>query len=527
MVAAIDWFLSASERDNEATQLDRRHCDGLAWTSGNQVRALVHGAEYFQALVDAIRAMQVGDVLLFTDWRGDPDERLDGEGTEVGSLLRQAADRGVVVRGLIWRSHLDRFQFSERENRHLGEEINAAGGRCLLDMRVRPGGSHHQKFVVLRHPGRPNLDCAFVGGIDLCHSRRDDASHTGDAQAQPMAEVYGPRPPWHDLQLQLRGPAVGDVETVFRERWDDPSPLSRNPVHRVRDVLDRASGAWRQLPARTNDPSRCGRQAVQILRTYPHRLRAFPFAPEGERSVARGITKALRRSRHLVYVEDQYLWSRQAVAAYCEALTAEPELLLVGVVSAYPDQDGRLSTAPNLIGRLDAMRALEAAGGARVAVYGLENTAGVPVYVHAKLCIIDDEWAKVGSDNINRRSWTHDSELACAVVDESPVGRPGDRGVSFARDLRLRLAREHLDRTDGDDRDLLDPRSFFHAFADAAAGLESWHQGGGNGPRPPGRLRPVTQPGLSRWSRLWSTPLYRTMYDPDGRPRSWRKANRY
>ena len=136
--------------------------------------------------------------------------------------------------------------------------------------------------------------------------------------------------------------------------------------------------------------------------------------------MARGITKALGRARRLVYVEDQYLWSRQAVAAYCRALEAEPELLLVAVVSPYPDQDGRLSTAPNLIGRLDAMNALDAAGGERVAIYGLENRAGVPIYVHAKLCIIDDEWAKVGSDNINRRSWTHDSELACAVVDESP-----------------------------------------------------------------------------------------------------------
>ena len=127
-MAAADWFLSASERGNDATELDRRHRDGLAWTSGNQVRPLVHGAEYFAALVAAIRAMQAGDVLLFTDWRGDPDQHLDGDGTEVGTLLCEAAERGVLVRGLIWRSHLDRFQFSERENRHLGEEINAAGG---------------------------------------------------------------------------------------------------------------------------------------------------------------------------------------------------------------------------------------------------------------------------------------------------------------------------------------------------------------------------------------------------------------
>jgi len=56
-------------------------------------------------------------------------------------------------------------------------------------MRVRLGGSHHQKFVVLRHPGRSELDVAFVGGIDLCHSRRDDAAHAGDPQRQPMARV--------------------------------------------------------------------------------------------------------------------------------------------------------------------------------------------------------------------------------------------------------------------------------------------------------------------------------------------------
>ena len=70
---------------------------------------------------------------------------------------------------------------------------------------------------------------AFVGGIDLCHSRRDDDAHLGDPQAVAMAAVYGRRPPWHDVQLQIRGPAVGDAECVFRERWEDPhaSPGTR------------------------------------------------------------------------------------------------------------------------------------------------------------------------------------------------------------------------------------------------------------------------------------------------------------
>jgi hypothetical protein len=74
-----------------------------------------------------------GDLLLFTDWRGDADERLAGDGCTVAEIFCDAARRGVLVRGLVWRSHLDQFQFSEQENRHLGEDIEAAGGKCLLD----------------------------------------------------------------------------------------------------------------------------------------------------------------------------------------------------------------------------------------------------------------------------------------------------------------------------------------------------------------------------------------------------------
>ena len=37
----------------------------------------------------------------------------------------------------------------------------------------------------------------------------------------------------------------------------------------------------------------------------------------------------------------------------------------------------------------------------------LENHQGLPVYVHAKICVIDDVWAAVGSDNFHTRSWTH------------------------------------------------------------------------------------------------------------------------
>ena len=524
-VSVEEWFLSAAERGNPATELDRRHPDGLAWSAGNDVEPLVHGASYFPLLCRSVRAMNRGDLLLFTDWRGDPDQLLDGPDTEVGRVFSEAAARGVTVKGLVWRSHLDRFAFSEQENRHLGEEIEAAGGECLLDQRVRPGGSHHQKFIVLRHPGRPELDVAFVGGIDLCHSRHDDAEHHGDRQRQPMAKIYGARPPWHDVQLAIRGPAVADVETVFRERWEDPNPLTRNPVNRISELLRRDDRTPGRLPDRTPDPTAVGRMSVQLLRTYPKRLRGYPFAPDGERSVARAYSKVIGRAHRLIYVEDQYFWSTGIVSCFAKALRADDNLQLIAVIPHYPDQDGRVSQPPNLVGRQQAIDEVRAAGGDRVAVYGIENHAGTPVYVHAKVCVVDDVWASVGSDNVNRRSWTHDSELSCTVIDDerdprepTVVDRFGDGARVFARSLRLTLAREHLDRSAGDDADLLDPVSAFAAFADSAAALQSWHDTGQTGPRPPGRLRPYAAPELTRRTLAWATPLYRVVYDPDGRP---------
>jgi phosphatidylserine/phosphatidylglycerophosphate/cardiolipin synthase-like enzyme len=383
----------------------------------------------------------------------------------------------------------------------------------VLDMRVRIGGSHHQKFVVLRHPGRPERDAAFLGGIDLCHSRRDDVRHEGDPQRQAMARVYGPRPPWHDLQVCITGPAVGDVETVFRERWDDPQRGSRSPLRWAADRMRRDTVHTTPLPAQLPDPQPTGPHPVQLLRTYPRRLGGYPFAPRGERSVARGYLKAIERARHLIYVEDQYLWSPDVARAFASALRRNPGLRLVAVLPRFPDQDGRLSEPPNLVARRRLMHRLQEVAPGRVAFYGIENAAGTPIYVHAKTCVIDDQWATVGSDNFNRRSWTHDSELSAAVRHEG-----------YAAGLREVLAREHLGR--GEDEPAPGLADLFDTFAGAAAALEQWHDLGEVGERPPGQLRPIRDKPMSAATSLWAGALYRLVYDPDGRPLDLRLRRR-
>jgi phosphatidylserine/phosphatidylglycerophosphate/cardiolipin synthase-like enzyme len=234
--------------------------------------------------------------------------------------------------------------------------------------------------------------------------------------------------------------------------------------------------------------------------------------------VARGYTKAVSRARSLVYVEDQYLWSTDVASVYADALRREPQLRMVFVIPRYPDQDGRISLAPNLVGRAPALDMLREAGGDRVAVYGLENAEGTPIYVHAKACVVDDTWACIGSDNANRRSWTHDSELSAGFADTSSTG--------IARSLRLELAHEHLGSA-ASFYDLDDAEQWFNAFRDTARALDAWHIGGRAGSRPPGQLRMYTQAAQPARTRLWARPLYRMVFDPDGRSPLMRLSRRY
>jgi phosphatidylserine/phosphatidylglycerophosphate/cardiolipin synthase-like enzyme len=518
-VSLPDWFLTEEERGNPDSSIP-------TWCVGNTAEPLIHGKTYFDRLVTEVTSLRKGDHLFFTDWRGDPDEKMRDEGPTIAELFADAARRGVIVKGLLWRSHLDKMAYSEEENRNLGEDIREAGGEVLLDQRVRRGGSHHQKLVVLRHPGRPELDIAFAGGIDLCHSRRDDENHHGDPQAVAMAAAYGKNPPWHDVQLALRGPVVGALDLTFRERWGDPAPLDQHgPIATVADKLKKADLHADSLPEQPPDPPESGSLNIQTLRTYPAMRPPYKFAPEGEQSVARGYTKAIKRARKLIYLEDQYLWSREVAQLFADALNANPELHLIAVVPRHPDVDGRFALPPNQIGRELALSLCTKAAPDRVHVFDLENHAGTPIYVHAKVCVVDDVWCSVGSDNFNRRSWTHDSELSNAILDETrdereprDPARLGDGARRFPRDLRLTLMREHLD-ADGDDG-LIDPDDAVRTVIAAADRLRDWTKGGRTGPRPPGRLVPHKIEHLPWTQRWWAMPMYRVAYDPDGR--SWR-----
>ena len=241
--------------------------------------------------------------------------------------------------------------------------------------------------------------------------------------------------------------------------------------------------------------------------------------------MARAFAKAVRRARALIYIEDQYFWSTEIAHLLAAALQKQPRLQLIVAVPRYPDKDGTVSGPPSRLAQERAMAIVKKAGGDRVALFDVENEEGWPIYVHAKVCVIDDVWAAVGSDNLNRRSWTHDSELSCGVLDAEldtrhPLdpGGLGDGSRRFARDLRIALWAEHLGRT-SDDADLVD---ISHAIATWNGFADS------NEPRDATACRVrrhVIEP-VARRHYWWASVVYRLIFDPDGRPVIMRRRHR-
>ena len=523
-----EWFLNRAEWANPHTAVHGGGAGAAPWSEGNLVRPLVHGAAYFERLHNELSDLRPGDRVWFTDWRGDADERLLPDGPSIGVLLAGLARAGVEIRGLIWRSHGERVSapISGRSNVLLGRLVNDAGGEVLLDQRVRLFGSHHQKFFVIRRRDDPSRDVAFVGGIDLSHSRRDDAHHAGDPQALSINPRYGTRPPWHDATLELRGPVVAELLEVFAERWNDPHPLDHRTPYRM--LLQRLADMPRHpkpLPEAAPPPPPAGPHAVQLLRTYGPKRPPFPFAPAGERSIARAYAKAFAKARSSIYIEDQYLWSTEVAAGIADALTANPRLQVIVVLPRYPDADGPVTGPPIRLGQLRAVSMLRRAAPDRFGVFDLENAADTPIYVHAKVCIVDDTWFTCGSDNFNRRSWTSDSELTCAVVDTTaesagaPAAGADERPrLGVAHRLCLQLWSEHLG-LEADDPRLLDTRSGLALWNTTADALDRWHAGERRSARPIGQVRRHSIQPVSRAQRLWAAPMNRLIIDPDARPR--------
>lgn len=364
---------------------------------GCSLEVLVDGAAALPRMAEELRKAR--SHVHIAGWFVSPDFALERESPQVRlrQLLAGLAER-IPVRVLLWAgSPLPLFR-PDRGDVNRVRETLTSGTRIEVaaDHYERPLHCHHEKIVVI------DDRVAFVGGIDLTSESGDRY----DSTAHPARGSVG----WHDASCVLGGPAVVDVALHFRQRWQE---VAGEPLPELQQ------------------PAEAGKVEVQVVRTVPERV--YKAVPRGDFRILESYVRALRSAQRLVYIENQFLWSGEIAEILRHKLQQPPsdEFRIVLVLPAHPNTgaDDTRGALADLIGHD------EGAGRLLACTLHALGERPQPVYVHAKIGIVDDEWLTLGSANLNEHSLFNDTEMNVVTHDRA-----------IARETRLRLWAEHLER---------------------------------------------------------------------------------
>ncbi|MDT8854415.1 phospholipase D-like domain-containing protein [Paracoccaceae bacterium Fryx2] len=282
-----------------------------------------------------------------------------------------------------------------------------------------PLASHHQKLLVV------DDSLAFCGGIDMTMKRWDTRAHA-DAEPGRTSPSGKQLQPWHDLTSIFDADAAKAMGDLCRLRWKRACGEVLEPV---------ADGKvnWPENILPLVGPARIG-----IARSQPEMEDQDPV-----REIEALHIDMIAAAKTLIYAESQYFASRRIAAALARRLEEPdgPEVVIVNPAEA----EGWLEPLA-----MDTARARLVASlmrhdpHGRLAIYHPVTAGENPIYVHAKLLIVDDRLLRIGSSNFNNRSMRLDSECD-VVLDATQDGSGAIAGK--LRDLLHDLLAEHLGRT--------------------------------------------------------------------------------
>lgn len=323
---------------------------GAQSSEGNAVRLLLDARENFPAWLDAIRRAE--RLILFECYIVDDDD----VGREFARALADRAQDGVHV--YVVYDWLGSFR-----SESLWGPLRATGARVAAFNPFRlasPLGwttrDHRKMIAIDGHTG-------FVSG--LCVS----AKWQGDAQERHDA--------WRDTGVEIRGPAVADLERAFANVW-------------------RACG---EAPV----PAELLTSANAIARLGSTRVRVIPGEPS-----AAGV---LRLDLLIAAIARERLWLTDAyfvgTAPYVQSLVA----------AARDGVDVRL-LVPGA-SDLPAVSVLSRAGYRVLLEQGVRVFEWNGTMLHAKTAVADSLWSRIGSTNLNLASFLGNYELDVAIEDEA------------------------------------------------------------------------------------------------------------
>jgi len=338
------------------------------FTPGNQIKLLRSGAEFFPALARAIAGAK-HEVWLETYLIAD-----DSAGCAIAGALVRAANRGVSVRVLVdgWGA---RHYLTPRLQKTLTD-----GGVKLMKYRPELAPwqfrSHrlrrlHRKLCLI------DRSVAFVGGINLI----DDMNTPGH------------KPPRVDFAVRLQGPVLAPIVQTMQRLW----------------------------------------ALVELVQLQTSDVPLFPeqqsLPPAGDCIVKFAVRDNLRHRRDIEQ-------------AYLAAIRSAKREILIATAYFFPGVDFRRALVAAAERGVQVTLLLQARVEYRLlhyasrALYGQLRTGGVTIeeyhqsFLHAKVAVIDEKWATVGSSNIDPYSFLMAREANVFV-----------RNPLFAGELRRELQR--------------------------------------------------------------------------------------
>ncbi|WP_235823273.1 cardiolipin synthase ClsB [Azohydromonas sediminis] len=372
------------------------------FTGGNRVRLLRGGDEMFPAMCDAIERSR--DEV----WLATYIFHHDAAAKRVADALAAAARRGVrvhvVVDGFGSMSALPTLQ-----RWWAGSGVRLTVFRPVTNWRALLQPEHlrrlHQKLCVV------DAEVGYVGGINIIDDRHD-------LRHGPTAE------PRLDFAVEVRGPVVAPVLQTTQAMWHRASfgedwPDQMRALARAADPLARVRALLREVRIVAGDSVLADTADAPMLAAFVVRdnLRQ-------RRAIERAYIDAFRRARTRIDLASPYFYpGRQFRRTLRDAVQRGVRVRLL------------------LQGKLD----YRIAGFAARSLYTELLSRGVHIheyqaaFLHAKVALVDDDWATVGSSNIDPMSLLLNLEANVVVRDPDftrELAAEFDRAIAQSREIK-------------------------------------------------------------------------------------------
>ncbi|MCF3974988.1 phospholipase D-like domain-containing protein [Paracoccus salsus] len=393
--------------------------------TADRLAVIVDAADYFSALHEVMQKAQhsvimVGwefDTRIDLDPRKEPDDAPHKLGRFLSWLVRRRPDLRIHL--LQWDVGLLGTLGRGSTPLRLADWLIGRRIRLKLDHAHASGAAHHQKIIVIDDA------LAFCGGIDATAERWDTSEHADDSPCRVRPTTKRSYGPWHEASIAVDGAAARALGDLVRKRWEYATGEKIPPPPAVKPLWpETLEPLLKDFPVAISRTSagHAGREAV-------HEIEALYLA----------IIAATRRT---LYIESQYFASRTLAEAIAARLADPdgPEFVVVNPESAqgWLEEKAMGSARARLLALVRKADAHK-----RFRLYTPVTQGGTPIYVHAKIVIMDDTLMRVGSSNLNNRSMGFDTECDLSVEVTEGLSDEDSLRAKIAG-LRTALVAEHL-----------------------------------------------------------------------------------